>query len=122
MAETKYTKNDLRAKVADDLTLVPLGDQIPGEIATKIDQEIQNVLEMLEDERLLTFNAWANGNDEVIPARLMQPIAVLVALNVMPSQGLPNASGGDVMTTQLNRIRRQLANTTDDSPTEASYF
>lgn len=89
MAETKKSKIDLRQAIAEDLTLVPVGDAIPGEISQKIDDKIQNNLEYLDTENLLIFNAQADLNTAVIPGKVFEPLLDWCKETVGPAFGLP---------------------------------
>lgn len=89
MAETKRSKVDLRQAIAEDLSLVPVGDSVPGEMATKIDDKIQNNLEYLDTENLLIFNAQADLNAEVIPAKVFEALTEWCAETCKTAFGYP---------------------------------
>lgn len=120
MAETKYSKADLRRKILEDLTIVDVGGAIAAEYQAKIDPEIQRTLEYLEDERLLIFNAQAEVSAEVIPARIMQALAEICAYNVMHVFGIPRDI--NVLNSGMRALRRSVLTNQSSEPVKAIYY
>lgn len=113
------TKAELRDDVLRELSALAAGQVASAEDAALVTARIQNVLEELDDDGLLTWDM-----DALIPAKSYQPLIALVAA------GLAGTFGQQGRQQELDanaerarrRLRRQAALPFVRTTTTAEYF
>lgn len=115
---TNRSKTDLRNEVLIDLGVLAAGETASGNDATVVDNAVQNVLEYLEDESLLTFDASSTGS--VIPARQFYALVDMVAFRCGRKFG--KDVDPFVWEGGLRTLRRSVLPGSDNAPIEVTYF
>jgi hypothetical protein len=117
---TNRSKIDLRNEALIDLGVLAAGETASGNDAVVVDNAIQNLLEYLEDESILTFSAGAGSGDSVIPARMFHALIDMVGFRVGRKFG--RQVGPELWADGIRTLRRSVLPGSDDAPVEATYF
>ncbi len=80
------TKADIRQRVGEDLGLVPMGQALESQHATRIDTAYDEVYARLKEEGLAT---WASTGS--VPDKLVPYVALLIEEKLLISYSVPDA-------------------------------
>lgn len=117
---TLRTKADLRTKALQLIGVLSAGESASGDDVVYVDAVIQDILETLDDESLLIFDAQATTSDSVIPARLFNGLVDLVIYRIGAAYG--REVGPDRWQDGMRSIRRAVLPGSDDAPVKATFY
>jgi hypothetical protein len=125
---TNYTKAELRNSALEAILVKDIHESVSAADAALVDDEAQRLIEYLEDEALITFDASSTTTTENIQGRVFNAIRDMLAeiiapkYGVMPRQVVGPRGPESMYENALRRLRRSVADDPDDVPARAIYF
>lgn len=126
---TTYSKADLRNSALEEIKVKDAGETAAALDSSTVDAEAQRVIENLEDESLLIFDASVSATTSNIPGRIFNALRDLVAESICRKYGIPETTvlgphdrPESLTKNATRRLRRSILDGSDDVPVKAQYF
>lgn len=117
---TFYSKQNLRERVLHDLGVLDIQESSSAEDAALVDPIMQQSLEELTDENLVTFDTTKAETVENIPANTFSALADYVRYHVSPAYTLPKDE--NLRNSAIYRLRKSVLVGSDDVPVRCEFF